>query len=262
VKKQTTRHYNYQTPLEFIAACKDRPTIQGACGTTNSSNDAGFFFSQTTSLDHAYRLAEIGDQEMAKAIVPRDANLLAHGASMVRFHDVTGDQVDVSAYLSGDPNCMVSNRKRGKPIINILVNLSPGFQIESRALRARGKAILEIITGLESNGYSVEVTAILVWADDYSISIKIKDSKDYFNIEMLAYWLVSPSVMRRLAFKHIEAEPKAIQKLMGGHYGVVTDLDQAQLNARPDCIYFPRMDNNDTASLEATINKVMKQYEA
>lgn len=187
------------------------------------------------------------------------------------IYDYAGCSVDVGRYLSSEPECMMSLKKRGKPIINILVNVAANCFIERTAIEARGKAILEIMSGLETNGYGVDITIVNYVHGGgfmgggnrdlrYRLEIKVKDSKEYFNIESLAFWLVSSSVLRRLYFKQAEQESPQIQDDIGNGYGGALNLEQEKLDAMPDCVYFPMIEDNNSSKYEQSIKQILETY--
>lgn len=257
--------YRYDSPPTFLAALESRGFQPGILGDPSSrSSESNGSWSGTDTYDTALQLAISGDPKVAATIQPRDVDLSAHGALNTTVYDHSGDSVDVGRYLGGDPECMMSMRKKGKPIINILVNIGANSGISASVLQSRGKAILEIMSGLETNGYGVEITLVSetqsVYGLRYRVSIKVKDSKEYFNLTGLAYWLTNPSVLRRLNFRHREGEPSDVQASIGSGYGSTADVPQSDLDMMPDCVYFPAVQDNDTGRYERAIQQIIETY--
>jgi hypothetical protein len=261
---------HFDSTEKFLYELEKRPIIRGICGRAKSSESPGGDGGWRDTKDYAtaFRKGEKGDPEEALKIKPREAELINHGYLNKVVHDYAGDNVDVGLYLSGEPECMMSLRKRGKPIINILINISASCFVEGDVIRKRGKAILEIMSGLEIAGYGVEITVTkrVTGYDNkhvlrgYRCDIKVKDSKEYFNIEKLAYWLISNSVLRRLMFRYSEQTPEIIQEALGTGYGAPRNLEQKELDEMPDCVYFPIVTDNDDGNYQKAINQILETY--
>lgn len=259
---KTNTHY-YDSPALFLAALAERKVIMGALGQQMSSEGSGHGgWAGTGTYADTIKMATEGDYTTANKIKPRDVALTQHGAMNKITYDYAGDNVDVGLYLSGEPECMASLRRKGKPIINILVNIAASSYVDANVIRARGKAILEIMSGLEANGYGVDITICNNLRQDYRLTIKVKDAKEYFNLPMLAYWLTNPSVLRRLYFRHVEQESTAIQSMLSWGYGSPADIPQDELDKMPDCVYFPIVRDNDTGRYERAIEQIMETYKA
>lgn len=265
--------YSYESPEEFLAALVTRGVnSSGVIGRRPGSENTDSYtktWSGVGSYQEAIDKAMHGDPVVAEKIKPKDIHLSAHSALISTVYDTSGCTVDVGRYLSGDPECMGTRRKKGKPIINILVNVGACFGIDPEVMRNRGKSILEIMSGLESNGYGVQITLIaetrcggLSEKLRYRVQVKIKGSGEYFNPVSLAYWLTCPSVLRRLNFRHREGEPTEIQDIIGSEYGATTNVDQEELDNMPDCVYFGAVESNDTGQYERAIEQIMETYKA
>lgn len=263
-----TDTFSFDSPeyfLNYIENLKINP--QGCCGEDPKFNRPFSGWIDTNNYSEAVELAKHGDKKTAEQIKPKDIELSHHGRMTTTSYDNSGDFVDIGRYLSGEPECMGSNKRLGKPIINILVNNSAASSIKAHTIQARGKAILEIMSGLESNGYGVEITMCIKVVGQNSkyrqeLFVKIKSSREYFNLHSLAFWLVSPSVLRRFYFKHVESLTTQQQKDIGNWgYGRPQDMEQAKLDAMPDCIYFPQVTDNN-GSYEKAIKQIMEQYKA
>lgn len=260
--------YNYDTPELFLRALQDRPRKPGACSSVKGSDQQPHNKSwcDLPTVEAAIAKAATGDPETARLIVPRNAELAQHSAMNTVVYDYAGDNVDVGRYLSGEPECMASLRKKGKPIINILVNITVAHYVTRQAIINRGKAILEIMSGLESNGYGVDITIVNIVkgcrdSDLHTVTVKVKDSKEYFNLHSLAFWLVSPSAFRRLWFRFIEQEDSKIQNNIGPCYGAVKDVPKKILDTMSACVYFPILRDN-YSNYGDVIKNILEEFKA
>lgn len=256
----------YETEEEFLKFIEDAEIIKGKCGSNPSSNSKGSNWADTEDLAEAIDRGRKGDTRIASKIKPKDIELTNHGNMTSTVYDTSGDFVSVGRYLSGEPECMGSIRKLGKPIINILVNSGYNAGIHSDTIEARGKAILEIMSGLEANGYGVEIVLGIITGKTSTTSIcqevyiKIKSSREYFNLNTLSFWLASSSVQRRLEFAYCERVSIEQQSLISS-YGRAVDLPQKELDEMTDCIYFPIITDN-SGSYKAAIQQIMEKYKA
>lgn len=266
--------YFYESPEQFLGALNTRELPEGLLSDCNNSSGTDSRYRKwagTADYSEAMRKAIEGDQEVAKQIQPKDIHLANHGALASTVYDVSGCSVDVGRYLSGEPECMATRRRKGKPIVNILVNIGVSADIDPEVVRGRGRAVLEIMSGLEANGYGVQITLIAETACGgyyltremlYRVQIKVKGSGEYFNPVSLAYWLTCPSVLRRLNFRHREGEPADIQEKIGPGYGSTADVPKEELDTMQDCIYFGAIESNDTGQYTRAIEQIMEQYKA
>lgn len=81
-------------------------------------------------------------------------------------YEVTGDYLDIGAYLSGQPECFASFDyfPEDKPELNIVVNLSKSAYVEPYLVENRGIAIASLIEVLK-NTYNIK--CFLVKATEY-----------------------------------------------------------------------------------------------
>jgi len=245
--------HRFNSPEEFLHHIEN---IKEPIRNSDYSRSDGWV--DTDSLSEAICKAKTGDPEVAKLISPKDVELASCGNASRTCFDVAGDYVDIGRYLTGEPECMGTTKKTGKPIINIMINASILSDISSESIQERGRAVLEIMSGLETNGYNVEITLVFSIENNmHTVYLKIKDSKDYFNLHSLAFWLTSSSVNRRLKFRLIEG-CKGAKKITGG-YGASSDLSKAELDSMPDCIYFPRLKDNN-GGYKIAIAEVLENY--
>ena len=145
--------------------------------------------------------------------------------------DVTGDWVDIDAYLQGQPENMIhhsqtpANREMN---LTITVDLCQSSMVSADSIIRRGVGIAALIDLLECAGFSTEVIAVLPIEVSKSainevteFQIPIKRNGQPMDIDLMGYSLVSPTVLRRLVFSIMEQEPQAFRKAynVGHGYG-------------------------------------------
>lgn len=270
-EKAGYQHY-YDSPAEFLEYLRANPVIPGIVGNQLSSQSRGTdggWRGRYSTFQEAERAATNGSLDIAAKIMPRDISLEQSTALNTQVYDYAGDNVDVGRYLSGEPECMSSLRRKGKPIVRLLVNIAASANVDARVLEERGRALLDIVTGLEANGYSTDIVIFnrvsrgaggdkgqgypIYWA------VKIKDSKEYFNILTMSYWLVCPSVLRRMYFAQAERWPTEVQDVAGWGYGRPADIEQADLEKLSNTIHFPRVEHGGGDWKKYT-EEVLKRY--
>lgn len=151
---------------------------------------------------------------------------------------VEGVDVDVSAYLAGDPECMGDVRwlPTPKQLVRIGVDAAIDHTKKSEDLLAAGRSVFMMVEALRSRGYPTEV--YVEWrsaATGYgrigarrdirtiTVQIKIQSAEQPVHVAMLAYWLAHPSVFRRSIEALVETLPIDVRRtfgfVAGGSYG-------------------------------------------
>jgi len=158
-------------------------------------------------------------------------------------HDVSGAYVDIGAYLSGAPECMVAFEERETNAahpVDMLISCCYSWKIPADVICNRGAAILATIDALEQSGCSVSVTVEFTDAKGgYEVvnTIRIKRPGEVLDADALAFAIMHPAFFRRLCFASLEHEPYNVRRALGvrptGTYGIVRD------NRNPgEAVYF------------------------
>lgn len=199
-----------------------------------------FDFTGTHSLSEAVDLARNGweegkdhiTEEMKRIQAPE---LIGHSTQPTPFWDVSGEDVDVGRYLSGDPESMIAYdmppAKQGK-IIEFLVNCSQSAYVSKERIVRRGAAIVAAAQRLSADGYSVGVTAGTGSQGQgmrVEYYVPIVRPGQYVDIDALSFTLTHASFLRRLIFAVRETESPRIRSVMGyyngGGYGTPRNLE-------------------------------------
>ena len=131
--------------------------------------------------------------------------------------------------LSGVPENMLAVRKeayKNTKIINIVYNVTAGYSVEADEIIEVSAKVASAIKTLEKNGYRVNLYLACICgvnSKTVCITVKTKDSGQYFDTLRAAYPLVNPSFLRR----HLSAVLERIKEiqLTPGYGKVLRDYD-------------------------------------
>lgn len=127
----------------------------------------------------------------------------------VFYNDVCGDVLDIGAYCAGLPECLIQTETRqtvGTKILRFAVEIGGNSAIQAREMRHRGTAMVALINALELSGYSVELTIVRSFAEDYGFGrkhvymIPLKQAGEVLNMPLVQFAIGHPSFFRRCLF--------------------------------------------------------------
>ena len=204
--------------------------LQKSTEITSSRNS----FTGTASFDEADNLLKFGDDDNAKKIQSASINVKAQTTSRVSdknrlYNSPCGFLPIVPRVLSGVPENMLAVRKeayKNTKIINIVYNVTAGYSVEADEIIEVSAKVACAIKTLEKNGYRVNLYLACVCGVNNKtvcITVKTKDSGQYFDTLRAAYPLVNPSFLRR----HLSAVLERIKEiqLTPGYGKVLSDYD-------------------------------------
>jgi hypothetical protein len=188
--------------------------------------------------------------------------------------DVSGSDVDVARYLSGEPECMIEYPltevvKAGR-VITIVNGTGVSAAVSTENIIKRGRAIFALCIALERCGYATEVIADWAVRNDrnqtgspvLSVRTLVKSAHDTLDAERLMYAMAHPSFTRVLTFSAANAAPKAVAKSVGvmgagGWYGYSADPDPASY---PEgSIILPSTLSGEDVECEAFVTKHLRE---
>lgn len=156
----------------------------------------------------------------------------------VIVNDVTGDCVDVDAYLTGQPENMLKwdEREDTKRVARILFNISVSSGVSTEAIQWRGATVLALVDRLEAQGIRAEVTCVIhcqQWGGyQNSTYFTVKEANEPLHLDRMAFFLIHPSSFRRLGFSGLECLPadcvNAMKFYADGNYGQPKRLDKPE----------------------------------
>lgn len=219
-KKQTT------TPTEIIKRGKTFNSLHDLAAWIDATPaDASFIIEQShstgasvkeftgsESYEEANDLAlngwDYGAEEVNKIMMERAENYEQVKRLTISY---VGCVPCIPAYLSGSPANMIAIKKRptNKPIITICYNSAVGYNITAEAITKAAAKLLNVIRGLEAGGAAINLFACSFSrsrdsTETETLAVKIKDSKEPFNVLNMAYPLIHPSFLRRQSFAFTE----------------------------------------------------------
>lgn len=178
-----------------------------------------------------------------------------------------GEMFMPDEYFAGEENFMMDVRfKTHKPIIRICCNISASAGVSAEDMIARGVVIAATVRKLERLGYGTQVWVGDAGRGSNGISVnlvRIKDSSEYIDDRVLAFWMGHPAALRRISFRFIEATPKKID--IGCCYGMPgnfksSDFDMVSPSAHLDVARREKWWNDPAAAAKATekfINEIL-----
>lgn len=208
--------YKYITETEVNNAFKNLPL---------HSNTGSKKFTGTDTFSEAVNLFKYGWKEEAENLTQKLKAI--EKETMVKTKQkpclsVAGYQVVVPLYLQGVPNNMVNKKMVPvkQKVVTINKPISYAAKITKEQILEESIKALQMIKKIESQGVRCNLNiAWAVNADDKTIivKIKVKSANEKMNISKLAFPLVHPSMLRRLAFRFLEVYPGVTQKFTWGY---------------------------------------------
>lgn len=164
----------------------------------------------TATYEDAIRLAKNGwtgirptVDAMMEKIRDRIADRTANTYEMI--WDVCGSFVDVGAFLSGEPECMIDPRptptRQGGKVIRIHYNTGGLGGATAECMTARGVAVLALIDALTMLGASTEITVeTSAKYNDRTITVlgRVKEAHEPLDVNRLTFILGNPAMHRRI----------------------------------------------------------------
>ncbi|AYR03276.1 hypothetical protein SEA_OCTOBIEN14_144 [Gordonia phage Octobien14] len=189
--------------------------------------------------------------EDAKDFVSKVA---ADSPAWVTQWDVTGHTVDVGAFLSGEPECMLYDTRIEAPseVVEVVAQVGVHAGIKPKSVRAYGRQIMRLLLSVDAMGLQSEL-----WVDwsvkgrdgrIMSTRIKAKSAGEYLDPGVIAYAVTSVATLRciLLPLMHDMSESDQRNWGVGGGYG-------QPANARPElysagAFILPRLRDNPDAN--------------
>lgn len=147
-------------------------------------------------------------------------------------NDVTGAVCDVGAFVTGDPECMLTvEAPKQENVVTICVNTVQPGSVSGEQMLWRGAAIIALIQALESRGHRTRLICFDIaptrkrWA---GWVLGLKEPGERLNINTIAYALANPSMMRRHSFRWAETVAYDWQVKDAEGYGAIAELSQVE----------------------------------
>lgn len=185
------------------------------------------------SFADAMRMAEHGDKASAlKLKLGARASIRPMRRSIARWGEA-GSTVDVARFLSGEPENMIETMRARRPsaVIRLAIERCVHSGTPPNTMRITGASVLTAVEGLRTSGVPAEIWSTFTTSGKITLSIQIliQQAGRPIDIDRLAYWVVNPSALRRVAFSIMEKQPEDICKAIGikknGGYGMPTPVN-------------------------------------
>ena len=186
-------------------------------------------FNGNTSFDKACQLASCGWPDAPKIdTLPCQLNGDSYELCNDRIYDVAGDEVDVAAYCSGEPECMVTytRHRRATSTARLVFNISAACSYAAESLVARGAFALALVEAFDKAGVSTEIMIQFASAHRQNrnlitrISLKLKEADEPVDVDRLAFWLAHPASLRQMFLAVVSRLPNDECASIGPCYGI------------------------------------------
>lgn len=226
-------HRDYDSFGEYLDRVLNAPTVwpEGDCQSIVKGTGGGFY--KTHSLDEAKKTAFEGWTEgrdrMGEAVEGLERmSPTPHLVKNTRRMDVCGAYPVVPHAVAGNPINMVNLGDvsiAARPIVRLAYSFSYSGMTRHDTIERWGIALLANIDRLETEGYSVEITAHHDATghgskdyNRYSSAIPIKRAGEPLELDRMAFCLAHPDFLRRVHFRAYEIE-KGTHSCFTGSYG-------------------------------------------
>lgn len=183
-------------------------------------------WSGTDSWSEAVKLAEEGypkGRERIGSILTDIESKTQDIETPMPVWDVAGDFVDVGAYVTGEPECMVrwDMEPLAKPVVKVWADIGGSAGVSREALEWRGACVLALIDKLESSGVRVELDMGRGMDGSWVEIITVKRAQEPLSLDTLSFHLGCAAGFRRLLFSFEETQDEGMNHgCYGGHgYG-------------------------------------------
>lgn len=146
--------------------------------------------------------------------------------NMERFMDTSGCEVDVAAYVTGEPEHMTQwvpeYHEVQKRALCLLVGASVDAGVTADDLFLRGQAVVALVRSLSLLGFELEIWSeqTVGGADElYSILVRVHAAGSIVDQSAIEFACGNPSWLRRLMFGFEEGEPTDIREAFGFNAG-------------------------------------------
>lgn len=200
VEKENVVYYTFDNVVEMAEFANKAPSSYYA----KKERMAGFC---ELSFAEAYAKALNGDAKMTKLFDDqlKELKTLIMYEREGRIHDVTGECVDIGAYLTGMPECFIRRHPQPeKPHIKVVVNMSFSSSVSQTSINNRGAGIVSLVDELQDRGYHVNLILgrrVYYWFNkrkkDLQVNVSIRC--DPIDISEIAF-ASTVSFTRRLGF--------------------------------------------------------------
>ncbi|WP_234313682.1 hypothetical protein [Streptomyces sp. NBRC 109706] len=239
--RSAAREGGYELPpmwswQEFLDRARAPDTISYGRGRHNTGEWPGATWAEALRLATDGWTVRVPEVEIAVAALRERVRDEVMTTMLVPTWDVTGSEVDVGAYLSGVPECMVDATPqrvstRGR-VVTFLVPAGFVNTTPHASVRHRGLALTALCSAIIAAGHSAEVWSgmcVHVEGERYVSVARVISAAEPFDLGRLIFVLAHPAMLRRLWLSVWDsAPPEHAARICGDAYG------QGPFSCRPD----------------------------
>lgn len=229
IKNNIVSSESFGSVQEFISIISKRSLNKAfyeagkECSITGSADFTGTqnFIEAQDLMKHGYKKGVI-DLMRCKSSV----KVMSPTKKVQTYQDVTGFAPIVPNAIIGLPQSMLNKRVHQKQakVINILLDIDICGSEDKEIILKGGKNIYTFIKSIEATGTKVNLSVMsssyIEKAKKFTcLFIKVKDSKQAINPQLIAYPIIHPSFFRRHVFRWIETSNITNYKSMTHGYG-------------------------------------------
>jgi hypothetical protein len=213
---------------EFVDRARAPDTIENGDGRHCLDEWAG------ASWEEALRLAKDGWTTVLPEVDAEVAELRERvvdevlTTALVPTWDVTGSEVDVGAYLSGEPECMVDAvPQRISAHGRVVTFLVPAGYVNTTphsAVHNRGVALAALCSSITASGHSVEIWSgfcpYVSATDRFASVARVVSAAEPLDMGRLMFVMAHPALLRRLWFAVWDsADEPVARRMYDARYG-------------------------------------------
>lgn len=155
------------------------------------------------------------------------------------FYDMTGYQVDIPRFLTGEPECMMNfsmvETSRVGRVVTLVNSIFTQVSTSHEEIVKRGREIVALVMAIEKAGYSVELWSDLFVTGKRSprlgrIRTMIKQADAPLDAGDVMFAFTHPAMLRVLGFGSMHCLPYAWRKSVGcfSYYGYRPETEDAR----------------------------------
>lgn len=202
----------------------------GKNASTEAGTPKGKSWDLNTGLQGALELAEAGWSDVRDEMEAMTNDIASRVQQVTRLTlmprmDVVGVAVDVGAYMTGEPECMVlpelKQMPTDSPVVTLAVNVAASCSVDAKDLRKRGAVILALVEVLRIVGIPAEIWMLMEVTqgatDSFTHAVRLLATDQPIDTDEIAFALAHPAAFRRIGFAAMERETEVD---IGWGYGI------------------------------------------
>jgi hypothetical protein len=206
---------------EFIDRAQAPDTIPDGYGRHLKGDWPGATWEEALRLATDGWTREVPEADVSVAALRERARDEVATTALVPAWDVTGSEVDVGAYLAGEPECMVDAAPqrisvRGR-VVTFLVPSGYVHTTPHEYVRNRGMALTALCSAIIAAGHSVEIWSgccAYLGKERFASVARVIAAGEPFDLGRLIFVLAHPAFFRRLWLAVWDSAPQDWAELM------------------------------------------------